>query len=116
MDFLKELSDVFNKLNVEENYVNGNIDKFIKVLNFDSRNNEEIIEMRNIFLKTEEKSAVDYAEKIARIVHKISLIETILNTKKLEQNKKDLIKIGNELLKVSQEIINMGTSSETNND
>lgn len=76
MDFLRDLKDMSLKMYVSENYIDGNIDKFIK--NLEISDKEKKLDLSEIFLEKEKESTKKY------------------------------LKIGAEMLKIAQEIIDMG--------
>lgn len=106
MDFLKELKDMSLKMYVSKNYIDGNIDEFIK--NLEISDKEKKFDLSEMILEREEESTKEYLKNMADISRRLDLICEILTKKKLEKNRKDLIKIGAELLKIAQEIIDMG--------
>ena len=106
MDFLNDLKEISLKMYVSEIYINGDIDKFIK--NLESSDEEKELDLSEIFLRKEKESTKKYLKRIADINRKLELICEVFSTKKLEKNRKDLIKIGAEMLKIAQEIIDMG--------
>lgn len=106
MDFLRDLKDMSLKMYVSENYIDGNIDKFIK--NLEISDKEKKLDLSEIFLEKEKESTKKYLKNVADISRRLELICEIFSTRKLEKNRKDLIKIGAEMLKIAQEIIDMG--------
>lgn len=106
MDFLRDLKDLSLKMYVSENYIDGDIDKFIR--NLEISDKEKKLDLSEIFLEKEKESTKNYLKTIADISRRLELIGEIFSTKKLEKNRKDLIKIGAEMLKIAQEIIDMG--------
>ncbi len=110
MGFLNELKEMILKEYVDKNYVNGDIDKFFKNLRVSDEKKESYI--MEAILEDENESTKKYIKKIAVINRKLELICEILTTKKLERNRKDLKKIGVEMLKTAEEIIDMGDSED----
>lgn len=49
MDFLNDLKEISLKMYVSENYINGDIDKFIK--NLESSDEEKELDLSEIFLR-----------------------------------------------------------------
>ncbi len=110
MEFLKELEEMILKEYVNKNYVNGDIDKFLKNLKVsDERKESYLIEA---ILEDENESTKKYIKKFAGISRKLKLICEVLANKKLERNRKDLKKIGIELIEIAKEIIDMGDSED----
>lgn len=54
MDFLNDLKEISLKMYVSENYINGDIDKFIKNLEFSDEEKE--LDLSEIFLRKEKES------------------------------------------------------------
>ncbi|MCI9434744.1 MAG: hypothetical protein HFI86_05700 [Bacilli bacterium] len=109
MDFLKELKELKEMaldIYVNENYIKGNIDKFIN--NWNVSTVDKSFDLTDIILNEESESTKKYLKKITDIHRKIGLVEKVLTTKKLESNRTDLIKIGAEMLKIAQELIEIG--------
>lgn len=106
-----ELKELTIKLIVKATYIEGNIDKFIEILNSEDKENNEL---SNILFKNENESTKAYLKKMSSISKKMELFNEIITTRKISENKDDLIKVGTEMLKVSQEIIELGRENRNN--
>lgn len=107
MDFLKdlkEMKDMTLKIYVKKNYIDGDIDKFISELGLSDKTSD----LSEVLFENKKETTKKYLKKTANISYKLELINETFATKKLERNRKDLIKIGAEMLKIAQEIIDMG--------
>ena len=110
MEFLNELKEMILKEYVDRNHVNGDIDKFLKNLKISDEEKKSYI--MEAILEDENESTKKYIKKVADISRRLELICKVLNNKKLERNRKDLKKIGIELIEIAKEIIDMGDSED----
>lgn len=96
LEMLKDFEKMSKRMFIEENYVDGDINKFIKELQG---------------LKTEVTAEnQEYGELIAFPLTRLELIVEVMYTKKITKNIKDFKKLGNYLKEVADELIKIGES------
>ncbi len=100
LDMMKKLEEIQMKLMVAKEYIEKNIDNFLKKL--DEINAKTINDAEN----------KEYMDNITRPLCRLELIEIVLLTKKIQDNQKDLIKIGKYLEKIGKEITNIGKNAK----
>ena len=100
LDMMKELEEMQMKLVVAKEYAEKNIDNFLKVL--------DKIDAKNI----NDAKNKEYMDNITRPLCRLELIERVLMTKKIQDNQKDLIKIGKYLEKIGKEITDIGKNAK----
>ncbi len=109
---LNDLNKIMIDVHVKESYVDGDIDKFISnVINgFEESEKKTDKILRSLF---EDDKSIDweYIDRTSRNIRKLDLISTVMQTKKMEKNKKDLIKLGLELIKIANDLIEFGKGS-----
>lgn len=100
LDMMKKLEEMQMKLVVAKEYAEKDIDNFLKVL--------DEIDAKNI----NDAKDKEYMDNITRPLCRLELIDMVLLTKKIENNQKDLIKIGKYLEKIGKEITNIGKNAK----
>ena len=87
-----ELNNNLTLLLVNDNYCDGDIHKFLKMLN----------------TKTIISDEKELKFNLSIVTTKLNAIRWVLQTKKLQENEKDLILLGEELIKIGNEMIELG--------
>lgn len=100
LDMMKKLEEMQMKLVVAKEYAEKDIDNFLKVL--------DEIDAKNI----NDAKDKEYMDNITRPLCKLELIDMALITKKIQDNQKDLIKIGKYIEKIGKEIANIGKNAK----
>jgi len=101
---LEEINDIMCNLIIEKTYIRGDIDKFINEVI--KRSVDEVAHL--VELSDEDKIKRRYLIQIGDCVKSMGFINRVLQTKKIEQNRKDLIKLGKELLNIADVLISLG--------
>ncbi len=106
---LDELNKKMREICVIENYVDGDIDKFISnAINGFEESEKKVDKMLKSLFEDDKSIDWKYIDRTSRIVRKLDFISIVMQTKKMEKNKKDLIKLGLELLKIANDLIEFG--------
>lgn len=100
LDMMKELEEMQMKLVINKNYIEKDIDTFLKELD-----KIDVSSINNAKNK-------EYMDNVAKPLCRLELIERVLLTKKIEDNQKDLIKIGKYLEKIGKEITDIGKNAK----
>lgn len=100
LDMIKKSEEMQIKLMVAKEYAEKDIDNFLKVL--------DEIDAKNI----NDAKDKEYMDNITRPLCRLELIDMVLLTKKIENNQKDLIKIGKYIEKIGKEITNIGKNAK----
>ena len=109
MEDLKEMSELMDKLQkltmmdfVIDNYCKGDIKKFVKALDEMNTNYVDLDDDDNII------KSKNYFDRIHNDLSKLEVITKLLYTKKIVENRKDLLYIANYLRKISDNIEKIG--------
>ena len=96
--------DIMIDMIVKKTYIDGDVDKFINTVIKPSAS--DVTEL--LKLTEEENKNKKYLIQIADYVKAMTYIGRVLQTKKIEKNRADFIKLGKELLNIAEGLINLG--------
>lgn len=109
MEDLKEMSKLMDKLQeltmmdfVIDNYCKGDIKKFVKALDEMNTNYVDLDDDDNII------KSKNYFDRIHNDLSKLQVITKLLYTRKIIENRKDLLYVANYLRKISDNIEKIG--------
>lgn len=99
-----ELNNMLTCFLVINEYGNGDIHKFLKMLNKEHGISDETKKL----LKDVSNDKKGFMIELSKFATKLNQIRWVLQTKTIEENKKDLILLGEELIKIGNEMIEVG--------
>ena len=120
LDEVELINDMTTKLEVAMLYGEGDIDKILPQIDIDQlyeTGKKAREERKEEYEKLKEKCNMqniddEWTLKIASTIKSLQTISRLLQTKKLQDNKKDLIKVSKEVAKISARLLEMGSVDE----
>lgn len=98
IELMKAIEELGINIMLVNKYVNGNIDEAIKVVNKRKNEKPDFISIKD----------TGYVTFLNRITVPMKTYTELISFKKIQDNKKDFIKLGEEIKKVGDEMISYG--------